>query len=1438
MSSIEYKMGIDIGSTTAKLLIADKDNNIIKSDYRRHNAKAMETLLMQLSEFKDEFAGKKLSVSITGTAGMGVSEKANIHFIQEVVAAADVVKIRYKDVRTLIDLGGEDAKIIFFNDELKPNIRMNGNCAGGTGAFIDQMASLLNVELGELNGLAENSSHSYPIASRCGVFAKTDVQSLISRDVPAEDIAASIFKAVALQTVNSLARGFDINAKILFAGGPLTFIPQLRKAFIETIKINEDDVVSIDRPEFIPAYGAAISDDDEKTIITIDELMENVRRSQGMVRTSSAALPKLFKDKEEYNEWKARKESFDAERTTLADLSEEERQKLFLGIDSGSTTTKVVITDEKGRLIYDYYSPNNGKPVETVISGLHKFYEEVKGGYPDVNIARGGVTGYGEDLIRAAFGIDEGHVETIAHYKAAASFNKDVSFILDIGGQDMKAIFIKDGLINNLEINEACSSGAGSFIQTFSKSLGYEVWDFADEACGADFPCDLGTRCTVFMNSKVKQALREGASVGDIAAGLAYSVIKNCFNKLLKITDTSIFGDTIVVQGGTFKNMAVLRAMELILGKEVIRPGISELMGAYGTALIARDDYLKEASKSEFIGFDKIDTARNYDRKSLTCKGCENLCRITKLSFSKDVVFYTGNKCEKIFSNKGSAEVPGENLPEYKLKLIFDRKMEPEGEAKAVIGIPRALNMYENFPFWNTLFTELGFKVLLSAKSSATVADKGAGTVMSENICFPAKITHGHIIDLVEKGVDRIFYPMVRYEAFSSEDAINSYNCPVVTGYPDVIESSLNPEKKHGIPFDSPSVSFASEKLIKKSARAYFEGLGISRGDFKKAFKKALKEQDEWKEKLKEEAAQIIARNEESGRPMIMLIGRPYHIDPLVNHKIPEMISALGVDMITEDSLPDNEELDLKDSSHVITQWSFPNRLYNAAIWAGERPNVQLVQMNSFGCGPDAITVDEVKGILNEYGKNPTLIRIDEITSGGSIKLRLRSLVESIFMRETTVGSEYQKRSKSPAYTKADRKKKIIAPLFAPFYTSFITATFKDMGYDIETLPMPDRESVEIGLKYTNNDICYPATIVIGDLIKALQSGKYNRDEVVVAMSQTGGQCRASSYISLLKKGLANAGYGDLPVVAVSTGGSTINDQPGFKVDKVRLNVNGLFSMLFSDVIAKMYYYTAIREVNKGEALELSNKYLKEAEELIGFRNINKLFKLMEKAVADFNKIEIIEKEHPRVGIVGEIYVKYNPFGNDFVVDWLMSKGIEVEISPLIDFFMKKLISEEYNANKSLQKKNKLFVPFLNAAERIVNHYIKKANKVMKGFRVYKPFHTIREVAEKGEQILSLVNQFGESWLLPAEIAMYAEDGVNDVLCLQPFGCIANHVIARGVEKKLKDLYPLLNLLYLDMDAGTSEVNTLNRLQFLVKGALDSAKELREKDKPKEEERV
>ncbi len=987
------KLGIDIGSTTAKVVLSNQSGEIKHYKYVRHKTLIQETLITLLSEINNKFDDILIQVAFSGSAAMGIAENTNTLFVQEIIAAASLVEQQYSGVNSLIDIGGEDAKLILFKGQKTPDIRMNGNCAGGTGAYIDQMAALLNVSIEELNNAAWQSSKTYPIASRCGVFAKTDVQNLVSRKISTADIAASIFEAVAGQIINTLARGCSIESDILFCGGPLTYISYLREAFSKLLKISKENIIIPEQSELFTAIGTAHSIPSTQKSLKISEFISVIKTDKPS-KPDNNRLDALFSDENEAVDWELNRHLIN-----IPVRSIENDEICFLGIDSGSTTTKVTIIDATGEMLFNYYKNNKGKPLETVIEGLKEFSKELNEKNYTVNIAKAAVTGYGEELIKSALGIDYGLVETVAHFMAAQQIEPEVSFILDIGGQDIKAIFVQNNSISNIEINEACSSGCGSFIEGFADTLGYTPTDFSTLALQSDAPYDLGSRCTVFMNSKVKQALRDGASIPDLSAGLAYSVVKNCLNKVLRIKNSSNIGDNIVVQGGTFKNKAVFRSLELLSHKKIVVSDKPELMGAYGAALYALKNNTDISENSTFIGFQNLDDTIEYKTKLTTCKSCTNHCQVTTYKFPHGGICFSGNKCEKIFTNNATAINHGLNIFDFKRQLLFDRKSENDKSDKIRIGIPRILNMFENYPFWHTLFSNCGFQVELSSKSNNPLYKKGIGALMSDNICFPAKLSHGHIVNLIEKKVDRIFFPFVVYEKNDFESSSNSFNCPIVTGYSEVLKNTTYLSDSTGIPFDSPGINFNDNVLLKKACWNYCKNLGVKKSTFNASFNDALLEQEKFKIQLKIKNTEIYDDALMHNKPLVIVASRPYHVDHLIHQQVSQMLSDLGVNVINEDIIYKTKDEGF-DSYYAVSQWEYPNRILQTVWWAAKQKHVMgLIQLNSFGCGPDSFIIDEVSDLANQSKISYALVRIDDISSPGSTKLRLRSLVESLKLK-------------------------------------------------------------------------------------------------------------------------------------------------------------------------------------------------------------------------------------------------------------------------------------------------------------------------------------------------------------------------------------------------------------------------------------------------------
>lgn len=1410
----QYKMGVDVGSTTVKIVVLDNNQQIIHKSYCRHQANIQQTLVAELQKVVELYPGTTFNINISGSAGMGIGERVGIPFVQEVVAAVEVVKNVYSAAHTLIDLGGEDAKMVFFNEGRHPDIRMNGSCAGGTGAFIDQMASLMNISVNELGEKALDYDKIYPIASRCGVFAKTDVQNLISRNIPVSDISASILHAVALQSVTTLSRGCDVVPKVICIGGPLTFIPALRNSFRDVLKIETSDIIVPDNGEYFPAWGAALYEEDSVKSFDLNSLIEKLNESTSS--NHSEALPALFKDELEYIEWDANR---NVKALQFKALGEEKYVECFLGIDSGSTTSKVVIMDTDANIIYKFYGNNEGNPLKKVMEGLELFYKEAEEKGVTVKFLSSAATGYGEDLMKSALGLDYGIVETIAHLSGAQYVDPNVSFVLDIGGQDIKSIFISNGLISNIELNEACSAGCGSFLQNFATTMNMELAGFTRAACLARYPSDLGSRCTVFMNSKVKQSLRENAGNDDIAAGLAYSVVKNCLFKVLKISNLNQLGDHIVVQGGTFRNDAVYRALELLSGKTVSSTDHPELMGALGAALYSQRLWQKGQEETTFAGEEALFDVSMIDSKELTCKGCTNLCSVLRFKFNNGNISYAGNKCEKVFYNKSNDRKAGYNAFDKKNEILFARPVNADNIEKGkTIGIPRVLNMFDNYPFWHTLLSECGFNVRLSPESTFPLYQKGVGGVMSDNICFPAKLVHGHILALIEQKVDRIFYPIVPKEEKEFGQASNSFNCPVVSGYPDVIQSSIDPSGRHGIPFDEPVITFSNDKALAKGCFNYLSGLGVTKSDFEKAFQKALEVKNGLKKELYNYQKELLDKAIETGELIFVVAGRPYHTDPLIHQKIGQILSDLGVIVLTDDVFRKPESHGF-GKLNIISQWSYPNRVVQAAMEVAKLPqNVQLIQLNSFGCGPDSFFMDETRDILKAVGKNITVLRIDEIASPGSIRLRLRSLVESLkAVKSFDVTTAHEYKGYSVPYKKAkDGNKTILIPWLCDFISPFAPALGEILGLKVENLPKSNKLSADLGLMYGNNEVCYPSTLVLGDIISTLQSGNYDVKDIVLAITQTGGQCRATNYIAQIKTGLQNAGFNDIPLIALSSGDTYQNGESEFTLEWKKIAKLAIPLVLYGDGLQQMHGAISVREKKEGASQEVFDFYIERGIDAVRSKDVKTLFRLLKEAVEDFNNVPIYDKEYSKVGLIGEIFVKYNNYAQANISEWLRSKNVEVSTPPLLDFLMQFFVNSKVNVENGLTEETIFSKTLKPLIWWYINGKVKKSEKILSKFKFYEASESIYAKAEAASEVLNLSNQFGEGWLIPGEIAHYARKGVNKVVCLQPFGCIANHIVAKGVEKRIKEIYPNMNILYLDIDGGIAEVNLQNRLHFMI----------------------
>ncbi|MDD7403426.1 MAG: acyl-CoA dehydratase activase-related protein [bacterium] len=1395
-------LGIDIGSTTVKIAILNTEGEIIFSDYQRHYANIQETLASIIEKAYDELGDLPVSPMITGSGGLTLSKHLDIPFVQEVVAVATSLKDYAPQTDVAIELGGEDAKIIYFTGGIDQ--RMNGICAGGTGSFIDQMATLLKTDASGLNEYAKSHEAIYPIAARCGVFAKSDIQPLINEGATKEDLAASIFQAVVNQTISGLACGKPIRGNVAFLGGPLHFLTQLRQAFIDTLHLTDEQIIAPEHSHLFAASGAAMNakEDSQTSLGNLKQkLSEEIHMEFEVTR-----MEPLFRDEAEYQAFLNEHSKKDVKKGDLASY----KGNLYLGIDAGSTTTKVALIGEDGSLLYSFYDSNNGSPLKTSLKAIKEIYSKLPKG---AKIVRSCSTGYGEALIKAALMLDEGEVETVAHYNAAAFFEPDVDCILDIGGQDMKCIKIKNHSVDKVQLNEACSSGCGSFIETFAKSLNYEVADFAKVALYAENPIDLGSRCTVFMNSKVKQAQKEGASVADISAGLAYSVIKNALLKVIKLTDPKDLGNKVVVQGGTFYNDAVLRSFERISGCTAVRPDIAGIMGAFGAALIARDHY--NGQETTMLSIEEINNLR-FETSMTRCKGCTNHCLLTINRFTGGRQFISGNRCERgIGKEKNAKHIP--NLFDYKNKRLFAHYV-PLDEKQAVrgtVGIPRVLNMYENYPFWFTFFTKLNYRVVLSPESSRKIYELGIESIPSESECYPAKLAHGHISWLLQQNIKYIFYPCVPYERTEVKDANNHYNCPIVTSYGENIKNNVEELRDESITYQNPFLSFESEEILTKRLCDFFSKENdIPVAEIKAAAKAAWAEMQAVRDDITQKGKEVLEYMEKNHCHGIVLSGRPYHVDPEINHGIPEMINSFGVAVLTEDSVSELGKVDRP--TIVMDQWMYHSRLYRAASFVSTRNDLDLVQLNSFGCGLDAVTADQVSDILTQQNKIYTVLKIDEVNNLGAARIRIRSLLAAVKERER---KNIQPVAADTAhhrviFTEEMRKDyTILVPQMSPIHFEILEPALAACGYNLEVLPSTS-ECVDYGLKYVNNDACYPSLLVVGQFMQALLSGKYDLNKVALIITQTGGGCRATNYIGFIRRALEKAGMGQIPVISMSAG---IEKNPGLHISYKMLQ-RALQALIYGDVFMRVLYKTRPYEAVPGSANALHEKWLNIVKKSVVNAKQSEFKKNIRGIINDFDNLPLKDIKKPRVGIVGEILVKFLPLANNFLVDLLEAEGAEAVCPDLLDFFMYSLYNANFKADYLGKKKSSAYIN--NFAIKYLEHYRKVAKDALRDSKRFEPPVAIEKLAEYASPIVSCGNQTGEGWFLTGEMIELIHSGVSNIVCTQPFGCLPNHVVGKGVIKELRRQYSDTNIVAVDYDPGASEVNQRNRIKLMLATAV------------------
>lgn len=1394
-------LGIDIGSTTVKAIILDKEANVLFARYRRHFANIQETLAEILKEAQQALGDRELAPMITGSGGLTIAKHLNIPFVQEVVAVATALEDYAPETDVAIELGGEDAKIIYFTGGIEQ--RMNGICAGGTGSFIDQMATLLKTDAEGLNNYAKDYKALYPIAARCGVFAKSDIQPLINEGATKPDLAASIFQAVVNQTISGLACGKPIRGNIAFLGGPLHFLTELREAFVRTLKLTEEQTIIPEHSHLFAAKGAAMNSKGENRV-SFTSLNEKLSSHIKMEFEVNRMEP-LFAHKEEYDAFL----SAHSRHTVMKDDLKTYEGDCFLGIDAGSTTTKTALVGEDGSLLYSFYSNNNGSPLKTAIKSIKEIYSLLP---ESARIVSSCSTGYGEALIKAALLLDEGEVETVAHYYAAAFFEPSVDCILDIGGQDMKCIKIKNETVDSVQLNEACSSGCGSFIETFARSLNYQVADFAKVALFAQNPIDLGSRCTVFMNSKVKQAQKEGASVADISAGLAYSVIKNALYKVIKLADASDLGKNIVVQGGTFYNDAVLRSFEKISGCTAVRPDIAGIMGAFGAALIAREHY-DSSRETTMLSIEKIN-ALKFETSMARCKGCTNSCLLTINRFTGGRQYISGNRCERgLGKEKNKDHIP--NLFEYKRKRLFQYTPLDQDQAyRGRVGIPRVLNLYENYPFWFTFFSELGFQVVLSPESTRKIYELGIESIPSESECYPAKLVHGHIMWLIKQGLDYIFYPCIPYERKEVPGANNHYNCPIVTSYGENIKNNVDELKDGTIHYVNPFMSFENEKILADRLVEYFKEkdnpVKIPETEIRTAVSAGWKELGAVKTDIQNKGEEVVAWLSDNNKKGIVLAGRPYHVDSEINHGIPELINSYGIAVLTEDSVSHLAQVDRP--TIVMDQWMYHSRLYAAASYVRTSSQLELIQLNSFGCGLDAVTTDQVNDILTSSGKIYTVLKIDEVNNLGAARIRIRSLLSAV--------SDREKKQVSPKaadaahhrriFTKEMRKEyTILAPQMSPIHFSILMPALSSCGYHLELLEN-SQKAVDYGLKYVNNDACYPSLLVVGQFMEALHSGKYDLNKTAIIITQTGGGCRATNYIGFIRRALEKAGMSQIPVISMSAG---VEKNPGLTFSYQMIN-RALQALVYGDIFMRVLYRMRPYEKEAGSADALHRKWEKICIEDVQKGNSKKFKQNIRDIIREFDSLPIVEVKKPRVGIVGEILVKFLPAANNDLVNLLEAEGAEAVCPDLIDFFQYCCYNANFKARYLGKSKKSAWIN--NMVIGFIERYRKTAREALEASTHFEPPVAIATLASYAEPLVSCGNQTGEGWFLAGEMVELIHSGVSNIVCAQPFGCLPNHVVGKGIIKGLRSKFPDSNIVAVDYDPGASEVNQLNRIKLML----------------------
>ncbi len=1461
-------VGIDVGSTTTKIAALDAETReIVFSRYVRHHARQAECTSRLLSELREACPHAHIKATVAGSGGTTVARILDVPYIQEVVANSLSIKAYHPQTRCAIELGGQDAKMIFFKPDEQTgtmtvsDMRMNGSCAGGTGAFVDEIATVLNVPIEQFDELASRGTALHSISGRCGVYAKTDIQPLLNQGIPKEDIALSSMHAIAKQTIGGLAQGIDIEAPVIFEGGPLTFNPTLIKVFAERLDLAPDDVIIPAHPEIMVALGAAIAAEDFPTeqnrALVLDEAIAALDAYDPASDAENKQVPPLFETDEEYAAFIAR---HTAPPMVEPVPNAQGALPCWIGVDCGSTTTKLALLNEDGEPFDSFYASNEGEPLDVAHGALVALRDKYRARGIELDVRGIGSTGYGELMFASAFHCDYHVVETVAHAHAAQTYLPDVTFVLDIGGQDMKAIWMDHGVITDILMNEACSSGCGSFLENFASTLNIPVEGIAEMAFESESPAALGSRCTVFMNSSIVTEQRNGKTPADIMAGLCMSIIENVFTKVIRMSNLDQLGDAIMVQGGTFANDAVLRAFERYIGRDVHRAPYPGLMGAIGVALLTKEQAEERAAAaladaahtsdapaahasssrpSTFIGLDALDAFSYEQETNLVCPFCQNHCSRTRVVFSDGSSYVTGNRCPKgevvgdphdeavrrQVKEAASATESVTNLFDVREKLLFDdwmyRRIAPKRNLR--IGLPRVLALWDTAPFWRVFFEALGFDVVLSRKSTRAMYESGLSSVTSDTICFPAKLVHGHIRDLVKQQVDRIFMPIITtVQPEGTADTAESM-CAVVKGYPMVLRASDNPEERFGIPFDTPLFHWYKNTDRDRQLTEYMrDAFSIEPALTRLAIEQADTTMDTFHKTLQNAGAAALREAREAGTYAMILASRPYQNDPLVNHDLPRLFAEQGIAVLTVDSVPGITEVDLSKSRLDIAN-NFHARMLAGALIAARDENLEYAQIVSFGCGHDAYLSDEIIRLMHETSdSSPLILKVDESSIEGPLRIRVRSFVETLNIRRRRglLGTPHELRDPYPVkYTRADRKRRmtVLVPNTSHAFSRMMAAVFTKQGLNAVPIPLGRERAIALGKKYVHNDICFPAQIVIGEALAALESGEYDLDNVCIGMAKYVGDCRLTHYSALLRKALNDAGYANVPILTNDDVDSH-DMHPGFRLSLLS-GMRIAFVLPMIDVLEELLRKMRPYELEAGSAEAAFERALDLVIDGIG-GGIRGMSRAFEKAIDVMDQVRYDRSTlRPQVLIVGEYLLNFHPGANHNIEQYLENNGFEIIEARMTDvirktYFYKHAQDKEYDIDKPLDYRfnNAISDSFFELAHD-------NCDRIARRHPLYERPTRLPELVEASDNIIHHTFDAGEGVLIPGEILHHAARGCRSFVILQPFGCLPNHVVGRGIAKALKRAYPDAQILPLDYDPDVSFANIENRLQMLVMSA-------------------